>query len=106
MGEETLRKVVEGLFATDLVREEITFVWHAGEPLAVPREWYGKAFEIISRHAPAGVSPNKSPYQLELRVCPKNPAANQFPDVFRASLATRHRQKPIFPIRQGAGGRF
>ena len=48
-------------------------------------------------------SPNKSPYQLELRVCPKNPAANQFPDVFRASLATRHRQKPIFPIRQGAG---
>jgi len=55
MGEETLRKVVEGLFTTDLVREEITFVWHAGEPLAVPREWYGKAFEIISRHAPAGV---------------------------------------------------
>ena len=55
MGEETLRKVVEGLFATDLVREEITFVWHAGEPLAVPRDWYGKAFEIISRHAPAGV---------------------------------------------------
>jgi uncharacterized protein len=39
MGEETLRKVVEGLFTTDLVREEITFVWHAGEPLAVPREW-------------------------------------------------------------------
>jgi hypothetical protein len=45
--------------------------------------------------------PNKSPYQLELRVYPKNPAVNQFPDVFRASLATRHRQKPIFPIRQG-----
>ena len=38
--------------------------------------------------------------------CPKNPAANQFPDVFRASLATRHRQKPIFPIRQGSGGHF
>lgn len=51
-------------------------------------------------------SPNKSPYQLELRVCPKNPAANLFPDVFGASLATRHRQKPIFPIRQGAGGHF
>jgi fibronectin-binding autotransporter adhesin len=38
--------------------------------------------------------------------CPKNPAANQFPDVFRASLATRHRQKSIFPILQGAGGHF
>lgn len=55
MGEETLHRVVEGLFATDLVREAITFVWHAGEPLAVPREWYAKAFKIISLHAPAGL---------------------------------------------------
>lgn len=55
MDEGTLEKVVRGLFATDLVREQITFVWHAGEPLAVPREWYRHAFEIIGDNAPPGL---------------------------------------------------
>lgn len=53
MGEETLRAVVKGIFATDLVRESLTFVWHAGEPMAVPIAWYRKAFEIIREEAPA-----------------------------------------------------
>jgi len=55
MDEATLRRVIEGLFATDLVREAVTFVWHAGEPLAVPREWYRQAFGIISENSPAGL---------------------------------------------------
>lgn len=55
MDASTLEKVVRGLFATDLVRESITFVWHAGEPLAVPREWYRHAFEIIGHNAPPGL---------------------------------------------------
>ncbi len=52
MSEETLEAVVRRIFETDLVHESITFVWHAGEPLAVPIAWYEKAFELISVHAP------------------------------------------------------
>ncbi len=53
MDEETLRSVVRGIFATDLVRESLTFVWHAGEPMAVPIPWYRRAFEVIREEAPA-----------------------------------------------------
>jgi len=52
MGDDTLRAVVRGIFDTDLVRESLTFVWHAGEPMAVPIDWYRKAFEIIAQEAP------------------------------------------------------
>ena len=52
MSEATLRSVVKGIFATDLSRESLTFVWHAGEPLAVPIAWYRRAFEIIHEEAP------------------------------------------------------
>ena len=52
MDSSTLRKVVKGIFETDLVRDGITFVWHAGEPLAVPREWYREAYQLISEMAP------------------------------------------------------
>ncbi|MCK9587781.1 MAG: cyclophane-forming radical SAM/SPASM peptide maturase GrrM/OscB [Terrimicrobiaceae bacterium] len=55
MSERTLRSVVSGIFATDLVRDSLTFVWHAGEPTAVPISWYRKAFELILEEAPEGL---------------------------------------------------
>ena len=55
MTEETLGRVVRGIFETDLIREAITFVWHAGEPLAVPMGWYRRAFEIVAENAPSGL---------------------------------------------------
>ncbi|MFZ4774811.1 MAG: cyclophane-forming radical SAM/SPASM peptide maturase GrrM/OscB [Terrimicrobiaceae bacterium] len=55
MSEETLRAVVSGIFATDLAQESLTFVWHAGEPMAVPISWYRQAFEIIQQEAPEGL---------------------------------------------------
>lgn len=55
MSEETLRPVVRGIFATDLTKESLTFVWHAGEPMAVPISWYRRAFEIILEEAPPGL---------------------------------------------------
>ena len=55
MGEDTLRSVVTGIFATDLVRDSLTFVWHAGEPMAVPIAWYRKAFDLIREEAPEGL---------------------------------------------------
>lgn len=55
MSEATLRAVVRGIFATDLVRESLTFVWHAGEPMAVPISWYRQAFQVILEEAPGGL---------------------------------------------------
>ncbi len=55
MSEETLRRVVSGIFATDLVRDSLTFVWHAGEPMAVPIAWYEKALRVIADEAPSSV---------------------------------------------------
>ena len=52
MSAETLRSVVAGIFATDLVRESLTFVWHAGEPMTVPIDWYRSAFDLIQSEAP------------------------------------------------------
>src|SRR5262245_34727717 len=36
-----------------LVREKLSIVWHAGEPLSVPIEYYLEAFQIIAKHAAA-----------------------------------------------------
>ena len=55
MDRETIRAVVKGIFSTDLVKESLTFLWHAGEPMAVPLSWYRDAFEIIRAEAPPGL---------------------------------------------------
>jgi uncharacterized protein len=52
MSPDTLRLAVERIFATDLVSDEVTFVWHAGEPLAVPISWYEMAFDLIAELTP------------------------------------------------------
>ena len=53
MSMETLEKTVQEIFASDLVSGGVTFVWHAGEPLAVPISWYEEAFEVVARSTPA-----------------------------------------------------
>lgn len=57
MSPETLRKAVSELFSSDLIADEVTFVWHAGEPLAVPMAWYEEAFTLIRDAAPPGIRP-------------------------------------------------
>ncbi len=57
MSPETLRRAVVELFSSDLVASEVTFVWHAGEPLAVPISWYEEAFALIRDAAPPGIQP-------------------------------------------------
>jgi uncharacterized protein len=39
--------------ASGLSGARLSMVWHAGEPMTVPRRWYEAAFEIIGRHAGA-----------------------------------------------------
>src|SRR5262245_55248044 len=60
MSEATLRRAVERLFESGLAREQVTFVWHAGEPLAVPRAWYRRAWEVIRPLVPAGLRVDES----------------------------------------------
>lgn len=57
MSRETLLRSVGEVFSSDLIGDEVTFVWHAGEPLAVPQAWYEEAFTLIQEAAPAGVKP-------------------------------------------------
>src|SRR4051812_48193554 len=53
MSMEVLENAVDKTFASDLVKKELTLIWHAGEPLAVPISWYEEAFSRIKERAPA-----------------------------------------------------
>lgn len=37
-----------------MVGEELSIVWHAGEPLVVPPSWYEEAFAVVARRVPEG----------------------------------------------------
>lgn len=57
MSPGTLRRAVSEIFSSDLVAENVVFVWHAGEPLAVPMAWYEEAFTLIRDAAPPHIHP-------------------------------------------------
>jgi uncharacterized protein len=44
---ELVRTAVEKVFSWGLVRDRLSIVWHAGEPLAVPISYYHEAFAAI-----------------------------------------------------------
>lgn len=46
-----LDRVMAQVMASGLVGERLSVVWHAGEPMAVPRRWYEAAFALIARRA-------------------------------------------------------
>src|SRR5262249_10872427 len=58
MRPEVLHQVFERVFASGLVAQPFTVVWHAGEPLVLPPRFYEEAFAIARQHDRAGV-----PYQ-------------------------------------------
>ena len=43
-----LKRTIENVFASGMIGESLTIVWHAGEPLAVPISFYEEAFETIN----------------------------------------------------------
>ncbi|MDF1816331.1 MAG: GRRM system radical SAM/SPASM domain protein [Verrucomicrobiales bacterium] len=47
---EVLDTIMNRVFGSGLVQHPFTILWHAGEPLAVPLQWYEKAFEIINSY--------------------------------------------------------
>ena len=47
--EAAVRRVVEA----ELLGDELSIVWHAGEPMVVPRAWYGEAFARVREIVPS-----------------------------------------------------
>lgn len=47
MGFDTLRAVLQNVLASRMVGDELTLVWHAGEPLALPIDFYREAFAVV-----------------------------------------------------------
>jgi uncharacterized protein len=45
----------ERVFSSGWASEDLTVIWHAGEPLVVPPEFYERAFESIAARCPANV---------------------------------------------------
>jgi uncharacterized protein len=50
MSLSTLEQALRWLADSGLVREPFTLLWHAGEPLVVPVDWYESAAEALGRH--------------------------------------------------------
>jgi uncharacterized protein len=55
MSMATLRAAVQGLVDDDLLADELTVVWHAGEPLVLPPAYYDEAFAVIAAVLPPGL---------------------------------------------------
>ncbi|MBE2267574.1 MAG: GRRM system radical SAM/SPASM domain protein [Anaerolinea sp.] len=55
MSEEILAKIFSRIFESGIGDDGFTVVWHAGEPLVLPPEWYGRACDILDAHNGAHV---------------------------------------------------
>jgi uncharacterized protein len=51
----TLQALFEQVFASGWASEELTVIWHAGEPLVVPPAFYDTAFQTIAALCPGSV---------------------------------------------------
>ena len=55
MSMEVLEATVKEVFSSGIVDQQVTVLWHAGEPLAPGVKYYRQAIEIVERHAPKDV---------------------------------------------------
>jgi uncharacterized protein len=55
MQHSTVRVLFEQLFASSWASQELTVIWHAGEPLVVPPAFYESAFQTIAALCPGSV---------------------------------------------------
>ena len=52
----TVERAAQLIFASPHLKDELDVVWHAGEPLTVPPEYYSAAIEIIDKAKPDGLT--------------------------------------------------
>jgi uncharacterized protein len=50
MSYETLQQIAMRLFSSPFLRDEVTVVWHAGEPLVLPVSYYEEAIQAFQAH--------------------------------------------------------
>ena len=60
VSKETLSNLFSEVFASGWVRDCLSVVWHAGEPMVLPIGFYRDAFRTIDALKPAGVSVSHS----------------------------------------------
>ncbi len=53
---ETLRAALQWVFAGGLIGEDLSIVWHAGEPLVLSPDYYRQAFAVINELCPPEVT--------------------------------------------------
>jgi uncharacterized protein len=56
MPHEIVGQAVDWVYRNGLAADPLTVVWHAGEPLALPKAWYEEAFVRVREAAPSGAS--------------------------------------------------
>lgn len=57
---DTLETIYRWVFASGLVQQPFTVLWHAGEPLVVPSAFYEEAVDRLDKHNTAGYPLNHS----------------------------------------------
>jgi len=53
--EQTLDATFRRVFESSFIGKELTVVWHSGEPLVLPIEYYRTAFALAEAHRPPGL---------------------------------------------------
>lgn len=56
VADETLRHLFGQVFASDWAKDGLSVVWHAGEPMVLPIDFYRRAFALIDELKPAGLT--------------------------------------------------
>lgn len=49
MSLQTLARIFEALFSSSRLADDVTIVWHAGEPMVVPLDFYERAFQLMEQ---------------------------------------------------------
>jgi uncharacterized protein len=51
MRQDVAKRIVQEVFASSIAEDPVVFLWHLGEPLAVPPSFYEEIFEFTAREA-------------------------------------------------------
>jgi uncharacterized protein len=51
---DTLVNLFTQIFAADMAHDDFTVIWHAGEPMVLPIDFYRDAFRLVDQLKPAG----------------------------------------------------
>ena len=56
MSLETIERIFSELFSSGWAADDLYLIWHAGEPLVLPIDYYDQAFDCIARLTPKHIA--------------------------------------------------